>query len=36
VVSADVDLLSLREVRSIPILDAPTFWHRLAEHGGQR
>jgi putative PIN family toxin of toxin-antitoxin system len=36
VVSADVDLLSLREVRGIPILDAPTFWHRLAEHGGQR
>jgi len=24
-VSADADLLSLREVRGIPILDAPTF-----------
>jgi hypothetical protein len=29
VVSADADLLSLREVRGIPILDAPTFWRRL-------
>jgi len=36
VISADADLLSLLEVRGIPILDAPTFWHRLAEHGGQR
>lgn len=36
VVSADADLLSLRDVRGIPILDAPAFWHRLAEHGGQR
>jgi len=35
VVSADDDLLSLREVRGIPILDAPTFWRRLAEHGDQ-
>jgi hypothetical protein len=31
VVSADADLLSLREVQGIPILDAPTFWRRLAE-----
>jgi hypothetical protein len=29
-VSADADLLSLREVQGIPILDAPTFWQRLA------
>ena len=36
VVSADGDLLSLREVRGIPILDPPAFWHRLAEYGGQR
>ncbi len=35
VVSADADLLSLREVRGIPILDAPTFWRRLTEHGDQ-
>jgi len=35
VVSADADLLSLREVRVIPILDAPTFWRRLSEHGDQ-
>ena len=33
VVSADADLLSLREVRGIPILDVPTFWQRLAEFG---
>ena len=33
VVSADDDLLSLREVRGIPILDAPTFWRRLSDHG---
>jgi predicted nucleic acid-binding protein len=33
VVSADADLLSLREVRGIPIIDVPTFWQRLAEHG---
>jgi len=31
VVSADADLLSLREVRGIPILDIPTFWQRLSE-----
>jgi len=35
VVSADDDLLSLQEVRGIPILDAPTFWRRLSEHGDQ-
>jgi len=29
VVSADADLLSLGEVRGIPILDAPEFWRRL-------
>jgi len=33
VVSADADLLNLREVRGIPILDAPTFWRRLANRG---
>jgi predicted nucleic acid-binding protein len=31
VVSADADLLSLREVRGIPILDVPTFWQTLSE-----
>jgi hypothetical protein len=37
VVSADANLLSLREVRGIPILDdAPRFWRRLTEHGDQR
>ena len=36
VVSADADLLSLREVHGIPILDVPTFWQRLAEHGDPR
>ncbi len=35
VVSADDDLLSLREIQGIPILDAPTFWRRLSEHGDQ-
>ena len=32
IVSADADLLSLREVQGIPIVDAPTFWQKLAEH----
>ena len=36
VVSADADLLSIHEVRGIPILDAPTFWRRLSEHGEPR
>jgi hypothetical protein len=36
VVRADADLLSLREVRGIPIVDVPTFWQRLAEHGDPR
>ena len=36
VVSADADLLSLHEVHGIPIVDAPTFWRRLAEHREQR
>jgi putative PIN family toxin of toxin-antitoxin system len=35
VVSADADLLSLREVRGIQILDVPTFWGRLAEHSAR-
>jgi putative PIN family toxin of toxin-antitoxin system len=30
IVSGDADLLSLREVQGIPIVDAPTFWHALA------
>jgi predicted nucleic acid-binding protein len=30
VVSADADLLTLREVQTIPIVDAPTFWEALA------
>jgi uncharacterized protein len=29
VVSGDADLLSLREVQGIPIVDAPTFWQAL-------
>ena len=29
-VSGDADLLSLREVQGIPIVDAPTFWQALA------
>ena len=33
VVSGDVDLLSLDEVRGIPILDAPAFWRRLTQPG---
>jgi predicted nucleic acid-binding protein len=35
-VSADADLLSLREVEGIPIVDVPTFWQKLAEHREQR
>jgi uncharacterized protein len=30
IVSADADLLILREVQTIPIVDAPTFWEALA------
>jgi len=29
IVSADADLLDLREVQGIPIVDAPTFWQAL-------
>lgn len=29
IVSADADLLSLREIQGIPIVDAPTFWQAL-------
>ncbi|OGK99492.1 MAG: putative toxin-antitoxin system toxin component, PIN family [Candidatus Rokubacteria bacterium RIFCSPHIGHO2_12_FULL_73_22] len=29
-VSGDADLLSLREVQDIPIVDPPTFWQALA------
>jgi len=29
-VSADDDLLSLGAIEGIPILDVPTFWHRLS------
>lgn len=29
IVSGDADLLSLREVEGIPIVDAPTFWQAL-------
>lgn len=35
-VSADADLLSLREVQGIPILDIPTFWQKLAESRERR
>jgi predicted nucleic acid-binding protein len=30
IVSADADLLTLREVEGIRIVDAPTFWEALA------
>ena len=30
-VSADADLLTLRDVEGIPILDAPAFWEKLRE-----
>jgi putative PIN family toxin of toxin-antitoxin system len=36
VVSADADLLSLREVQGIPILDVPAFWQKLAEQRERR
>jgi len=29
IVSADADLLTLREVQGIPIVDVPTFWQAL-------
>ena len=29
IVSADADLLSLREIQGIPIVNAPTFWQAL-------
>ena len=29
IVSGDADLLSLREVQGIPIIDSPTFWQAL-------
>ena len=29
VVSGDADLLSIRKVQGIPIIDAPTFWQAL-------
>lgn len=31
IVSGDADLLSLREVQGIPIVDAPTFWQALVD-----
>jgi predicted nucleic acid-binding protein len=36
VVSADADLLSLRQVRGIPILDVPAFWQKLSAQHDQR
>ncbi len=36
IVSADADLLSLREVQGIPIIDAPTFWRNLSEQPEQQ
>jgi len=36
IVSADADLLSLREVRGIPIVDVPAFWQKLSEHRDPR
>jgi predicted nucleic acid-binding protein len=35
-VSADADLLSLGEVRTIPIVDIPAFWQKLVEHQESR
>jgi predicted nucleic acid-binding protein len=35
VVSADADLLSLREVHGIPVLDVPAFWQMLGAHRDQ-
>jgi putative PIN family toxin of toxin-antitoxin system len=35
IVSADADLLSLRQVENIPIVDMPTFWRTLSEHPDQ-
>jgi len=34
VVSADTDLLSLREVQGIPVVDVPTFWQALVASAG--
>jgi putative PIN family toxin of toxin-antitoxin system len=34
-VSGDADLLVLRDVRGIPIIDVPTFWQRLVEQRQQ-
>ncbi len=31
IVSADADLLSLREIQRIPVLDVPTFWRKLVK-----
>ena len=31
IVSADADLLSLREIQGIPVLDVPTFWRKLVK-----
>ena len=31
VVSGDADLLTLEEIRGIPILDVPAFWEKLSE-----
>lgn len=36
IVSADADLLSVREVRGIPIVDVPDFWRKLSEPHDQR
>jgi uncharacterized protein len=30
-VTADDDLLSLGEVEGVPVVDVPTFWHRLQD-----
>lgn len=35
-VSADADLLSLREIEGIPVLDVPTFWQKLREQADAR
>jgi len=36
IVSADTDLLNLREVERIAIVDVPAFWQKLSEDSGQQ
>ena len=36
IVSADADLLSLGEIRGIPVVDVPEFWQKLSAQHDQR